>query len=721
MNPNAREFTPSMGPKTKPTPLRRPPDTAGEIGQADNHRVSGHRSGNLVGERLHPESSQPRSLVSSRDEHGQLHALPQLQPHVQAPRPSQFHPSAAIGQAPSIPSHVDSGGYEHTGPVSYIDDADAFHPGFMLHPMPWAIDEYFGSPCSLYDPALTFDAVPQRLPLDQSFFPSAGRPSQTTASATRHAFDHQVGARQVDGEGPFASGGQWMQPWVMPGYETVAGPQYAPQFLQEPPGPSWWPPAAGEESLRAHVGQAAPPVLTRGRQGGRQGPRQSMAVQHGSIRHEPVPASAFPSSSSRPPRDHAQSYASATRTRSQHSFPTAPEISGRGSMLPQQQRPQQRQQISLRNPPGTSDHRLSAAFGGASSTQQVRPETQFTVGQEANLGQASEPGPRPRGRRGSRDANVSTARQCPDTTGDQPRGVEPPLAYRQSTADAPACQYYTARVKPLGSPNSSENGSSQLADTVSSADSAASREVGLSAEAASWSRSKRWMSNEMKERVAFIKMTTNLRHMKAEKSPFVPQSLTELAAFKAEVADANRKKLENAVGRRQAELQLRRQHVLQQGEAATWSDVQVGKLFRGKQFHDGKSPVFASDTCFNELAGHSETRSDWPSLTELKGESDKRGENIPRRLPPPRPRNPRASTTEGQGAAGRRELEAGNLARRDLSSASIMPRVQTSGGGSVPHATTTTAEQELRLEEVPGHLQETMRDISQAFFDVDNS
>ncbi|KAF4581938.1 40s ribosomal s8 [Ophiocordyceps camponoti-floridani] len=197
----------------------------------------------------------------------------------------------------------------------------------------------------------------------------------------------------------------------------------------------------------------------------------------------------------------------------------------------------------------------------------------------------------------------------------------------------------------------------------------------------SWTRSRRWMSNETKERVAFLRIMTNLRHIRAEKSPCVPQTLTELAAFKAEVADARKKTLERAVGRRQAELQLRRQPVAL-GEATP----AVGKLFGGRQFHDGRSPVLATDNCFNQ---YPETGLDWPSLTELKAEADKRGgEGQYHLLPPPRPR-----------LSSRRRFPPNPSANP----AFIMP--------VMPELDSRHRVEELSLNELPGLLQETVWEL----------
>lgn len=148
-------------------------------------------------------------------------------------------------------------------------------------------------------------------------------------------------------------------------------------------------------------------------------------------------------------------------------------------------------------------------------------------------------------------------------------------------------------------------------------------------------QSKRWMSERTKERQAFSKLMSNLRHIGADKSPFIPQSLTELAAFKTEVAEANKRELARVVRHRLAELE-RRKTCLAEGPSALHS-AKIGKLFWGKLLNDKLSPVFLSVNCFNvQLSDDHELRVDWPSLAELKEEGDKRGGHYGRYLPLPR-------------------------------------------------------------------------------------
>ncbi|KAF4510922.1 hypothetical protein G6O67_002769 [Ophiocordyceps sinensis] len=155
-----------------------------------------------------------------------------------------------------------------------------------------------------------------------------------------------------------------------------------------------------------------------------------------------------------------------------------------------------------------------------------------------------------------------------------------------------------------------------------------------SVEPGSWTNSKRWMSQEMKDRQAFAKMMNNLRHMGAEKSPCIPQTMTELAAFRAEMAEEERKQLTRVFRRRIAELELRRDLLQTEPQGA---GPAIDKLLWGRRFQDGASPVFASDNCFNdEFAIGYGIRVDWPSLAELKEEGERRGGRYRRCLPLPR-------------------------------------------------------------------------------------
>ncbi|KAH7156151.1 hypothetical protein EDB81DRAFT_786152, partial [Dactylonectria macrodidyma] len=146
------------------------------------------------------------------------------------------------------------------------------------------------------------------------------------------------------------------------------------------------------------------------------------------------------------------------------------------------------------------------------------------------------------------------------------------------------------------------------------------------AESGGWSQSKRWMSQETKERVVFQKMLINLHYMGADKSPFVPQSPAELTAFKLEAAESEKLKLIQKMDKRIAKTDSRNGN-----KGPLLSELLGGKL------RDKLSPVFFAIHCFNkELPTQDESRVDWPSLAELKEEGDKRASRYGRYFPLPR-------------------------------------------------------------------------------------
>ncbi|KAG5981335.1 hypothetical protein E4U55_003064 [Claviceps digitariae] len=152
-------------------------------------------------------------------------------------------------------------------------------------------------------------------------------------------------------------------------------------------------------------------------------------------------------------------------------------------------------------------------------------------------------------------------------------------------------------------------------------------------ESGSWSQSKRWMSQTSKERMTFQKMVTNLFHLSANNSPFVPQSPAELTAFRAEMADIKKKRLSREVGWRVATMERKRAHSKNSGEEA----AKLVPFLLGRQFKDTLSPVFASRNCFAEHISQEDTQwVPWPSLPEFKDEGDKRSLQQGRRFPLPR-------------------------------------------------------------------------------------
>ncbi|KAF7543889.1 hypothetical protein G7Z17_g10383 [Cylindrodendrum hubeiense] len=152
------------------------------------------------------------------------------------------------------------------------------------------------------------------------------------------------------------------------------------------------------------------------------------------------------------------------------------------------------------------------------------------------------------------------------------------------------------------------------------------------AESGGWSQSKRWMSQETKERAAFQKMLINLHYMGADKSPFVPQSPAELTAFKLETAESEKLKLIQEMDKRLAKVNGKTLST-QKGKKVQ----SLVNLLGGKQLRDKLSPVFSAVHCFNkELPTEDEFRVDWPSLAELKEEGDKRASRYGRYFPLPR-------------------------------------------------------------------------------------
>lgn len=153
-------------------------------------------------------------------------------------------------------------------------------------------------------------------------------------------------------------------------------------------------------------------------------------------------------------------------------------------------------------------------------------------------------------------------------------------------------------------------------------------------ETASWSQSKRWMSQETKERMAFQKMMLSLHYMGADKSPFVPQSPAELAAFRATIAEDQRHELARRINRLIEKIQPKKDKA---GTAPTASSGLNVELFGGREFTDNLSPFFAVSNCFNKKdPDGSQDLVDWPSLSELKEEGDKRASRFSRYFPLPR-------------------------------------------------------------------------------------
>ena len=107
-------------------------------------------------------------------------------------------------------------------------------------------------------------------------------------------------------------------------------------------------------------------------------------------------------------------------------------------------------------------------------------------------------------------------------------------------------------------------------------------------ESGSWSQSRKWVSGETKERMAFHKMKLSLRHIQADRSPFVPQSPTALVAFRLEETKRKVEK-EKQILQREVERRKAKNH-----------RTKGLQLYCGKKFADPYSPVLAWNHCFAE-------------------------------------------------------------------------------------------------------------------------
>ncbi|UNI20240.1 hypothetical protein JDV02_006345 [Purpureocillium takamizusanense] len=134
----------------------------------------------------------------------------------------------------------------------------------------------------------------------------------------------------------------------------------------------------------------------------------------------------------------------------------------------------------------------------------------------------------------------------------------------------------------------------------------------------SWSQSKTWMSQEATDRAAFSRLMTNLHHIGVDKSPFIPQSPSEMAAHKAAFAEDRRKELEATLRQRENTAE-RRKHSGLTKEEQEQADVKVGPLFGGRQLSAAFSPVLGAPNCFNNNDPTPEhLRADWPTMAEYK-------------------------------------------------------------------------------------------------------
>ncbi|CEI64297.1 hypothetical protein FVEN_g11080 [Fusarium venenatum] len=185
--------------------------------------------------------------------------------------------------------------------------------------------------------------------------------------------------------------------------------------------------------------------------------------------------------------------------------------------------------------------------------------------------------------------------------------------------------------KPSNPPQNAPTGPASTRTLAQSFSATVKKALNLNvSESGTWSQSKSWTSFATRERQAFQKMMANLRYMSADQSPFVPQSPAELTAFKAALAESETKKLGQKVQQRLKETNSKDVEGTKDKKKPTM------KLLGGKKFEDHLSPVFAAVNCFNKARMMPPHGAEWPSLTELKEEGDKRANREGRCLPLPR-------------------------------------------------------------------------------------
>ncbi|CAH0059442.1 unnamed protein product [Clonostachys solani] len=128
-------------------------------------------------------------------------------------------------------------------------------------------------------------------------------------------------------------------------------------------------------------------------------------------------------------------------------------------------------------------------------------------------------------------------------------------------------------------------------------------------------------------------MKLHLQYMGADKSPAVPQSPAELAAFRLETTSIKTRKLTKDIIKRQ-ELSQRKTET--QGDDATKLRPKP-VLFNDKTFGDALSPFFATDSWFNKSqpGGH-EAQARWPTMADFKEDGDHRAPRHSRYFPLPR-------------------------------------------------------------------------------------
>lgn len=213
----------------------------------------------------------------------------------------------------------------------------------------------------------------------------------------------------------------------------------------------------------------------------------------------------------------------------------------------------------------------------------------------------------------------------------------------------------------------------------------------------SWSQSKRWMSQETKERMIFHKMMQNLHHLGADNSPFLPQNPLELTAFRAEMAELKKGRLSREVGWRMATLERRKAVANDPDE----EPIELVPLMLDRKFEDKLSTVFASQNCFRDFISHDDAQwVTWPSLAQLKEEGDKRSSRCERYFPLPR----LSSLAKSYAMEEEEDLySADDTGHREMGVAKIDTRFIRSVSPAVDSMLIETPE--LVLRELPDYLQ----------------
>ncbi|KAH7321013.1 hypothetical protein B0I35DRAFT_204712 [Stachybotrys elegans] len=239
----------------------------------------------------------------------------------------------------------------------------------------------------------------------------------------------------------------------------------------------------------------------------------------------------------------------------------------------------------------------------------------------------------------------------------------------------------------------------RASSSISTSESQIARACSLS-DTGSWSQSKRWVSDEAKERMAFQKIMQNLRHIGADKSPFIPQTPAKMAAFRAEIADEEKRKLVLKVERRQAEAQAKAQNA---GEKCP-PLVQPMKLLGGKQFGDSLSTVFAAKNCFNDNIWDEGTSDGWPTLADFKSHREL---VQTRSLPPPRSQMRPIGYERQKLQEEKAKVSNGHVKHSDALGAAMCP---------IANAFVDETE-EIRFEDAPWQVQDLLEAIDKETID----